>query len=186
MLNGKENKLKNQSQETSARTNTASNSGVSTSEPSQTQPWWEEDEFPLLNSLEIFWKINSDNIELLKENWKCIWEKCCSSDQNEKTKSSSNSTDFLVYEVRKVIEGDVLTVKNGWLDSIIEIWRQINPSFINGEPKELPLFDSAERMYKYLNNMIKIDKIHSWRDFEVQLTRIIEYRVSVAFYWVKL
>jgi hypothetical protein len=28
-----------------------------------------DEEFQLLNALEIFWNINSDNIELLKQNW---------------------------------------------------------------------------------------------------------------------
>jgi len=28
-----------------------------------------DDEFQVLNALEIFWNINLDNIELLKQNW---------------------------------------------------------------------------------------------------------------------
>ena len=30
-----------------------------------------DEEFQVLNALEIFWNINSDNIELLKQNWGC-------------------------------------------------------------------------------------------------------------------
>lgn len=62
--------------------------------------------------------------------------------------------------------------------------RGINPSFIDGSEKDLPLFDSAEGMYKYLNGMIKTEAIQSWRDFEVQLTKIIEYKVAIMYYAV--
>lgn len=143
-----------------------------------------DEEFQLLNALEIFWNINSDNIELLKQNWgwKCaIWV-----DDTESSPSADieNSVDFHIYETKRNIQGDVLTIKPEFLDNILSICKTINPFFISESEVNLPLFWNAENLYKHTLSMLKVIKVQKWQEFELQLTKVIEYKVIVMYYAV--
>ena len=116
VLNRKNSNSKTLTQEIASKTNDALDSKICEQAQTSNPSGWEEDEFPLLTSLEIFWKINSDNIDLLKDNWRWTCDKLWDSENISKFDS-----DFIVYEVKTVIEGDILIVKNGCIDSIIEI-----------------------------------------------------------------
>lgn len=182
MVKGKDNKMKHLLQDT---TNQAMSAQAMEGNDEITETALEEEEeFQLLNALEIFWNINSDNIELLKENWGCKCASCKSENTQKEPDNFIDILDFHVYEVKKVIQGDVLTIKPDYFEHILQICKGINPNFINGSMKDLPLFDSAENMHKYLNSMVKPDKIQSWKDFEIQLTKIIEYKVSIMYFAV--
>lgn len=51
-----------------------------------------------------------------------------------------NSVDFHIYETKRNIQGDVLTIKPEFLDNILSICKTINPFFISESEVNLPLF----------------------------------------------
>lgn len=146
-----------------------------------------EEDFQLLNALEIFWNINSENIELLKQNWWCKCEAWTNSDSLNKSQIDlAQKQDFHVLETKYQIQGDVLTIKSDFLQNILHIWKSINSNFLNGEEKDLFLFKNSENMYKYFLSSLKSEKVQSWNEFESQLTTIIEYKVTLFFYSVSV
>lgn len=157
---------------------------VPSSNPAQVDANPKDEEFQLLNALEIFWNINSDNIELLKQNWGWKCASCKNAEGNELDTSVTSSVYFHVYETKRNIQGDVLTIKPEYLQNILETCRIINPNFLTESPKELYLFNCAENMYKYFVSLIPTEIVQSWADFELQLTKIIEYKVLIMFYAV--
>ena len=156
-----------------------------------------EDEFQLLNAFEIFWNVTSENVDLLKQNWgwKCATShnlksgndsNKSESDDNQdslscKTGSKLEEVDFCLLSEMK-IEGDVLTIKSEYLDNILDIWKTINPKIFDEKSKELYVFSSKDNMHKYINDMIKFDKLKTWKDFEFQLTYIIGYKMYLMYY----
>jgi hypothetical protein len=146
-----------------------------------------EEDFQLLNALEIFWNINSENIDLLKQNWWCKCEAWSNSEPSHKSQVEvAKNVDFHVLETKYQIQGDVLTIKSEFLQHILNIWKSINADFLNGEEKELFLFKNSENMYKFFLNTLKSEKVQSWNEFETQLTTIIEYKVMLFFYSVSV
>jgi len=146
-----------------------------------------EEDFQLLNALEIFWNIDSENIELLKQNWWCKCDNCATdSSANSQQTNLAQEVDFHVYESKWNIQGDVLTIKPEYLQNILTVCKSINPDFLNGEAQDLYLFSSPNNMYKYLLNSLQAGKVQTWQDFEQQLTIIIEYKVTLLYYAVSL
>jgi len=64
MMNGNQN---NEKLQASCKNKFDNGSGSDSKNDSLTTS--KDDEFQLLNALEIFWNINSDNIDLLNQNW---------------------------------------------------------------------------------------------------------------------
>lgn len=176
--------MKGKGDQAKTATSPTPTSEVTSATQVQTDTTQKDEEFQLLNALEIFWNINSDNIELLKQNWGWKCASCKNSEGNEPDTSVTSSVYFHVYETKRNIQGDVLTIKPEYLQNILETCRTINPSFLTESPKELYLFNCAENMYKYFVSLIPTEIVQSWADFEQQLTKIIEYKVLIMFYAV--
>ncbi|CAI2358813.1 unnamed protein product [Moneuplotes crassus] len=140
------------------------------------------DECQVLNALEIFWNINSDNIDLLKQNWGCKCEKCQSSDGHRLEKSVVHSVDFHVYELKPNIQGDVLTIKPEFLNQILKFCKNVNENFFNEGEKDLSLFRNGPDLYTFLLSELKSVKPQTWKEFEIQLSKVVEYRVASMYF----
>jgi len=92
-----------------------------------------------------------------------------------------HSVDFHVYEIQPQIQGDVLTIKPEFLDNILNICKSANKDFFQKENMDLPLFSNAENLYKYVLESLKSRKVQLWQDFEMQLTKVIEYKIALMY-----
>ena len=166
------------------KTKTETDQDGTKAEENTTENQKRDEEFQVLNALEIFWNINSDNIELLKQNWGCKWDHCKGKNPKNLENSVIHSVDFHVYEVQPHIQGDVLTIKPDFLENILQIWKSINQKFFKEGEIDLPLFKNSENLHKYFLASMKEKKVQTWKEFEMQLTKVVEYKVASMYYAV--
>lgn len=77
-----------------------------------------------------------------------------------------------------------MTIKPEYLDNILLFCRMINPNFLCGEEYDLPLFESADNFYQHTLNSLRAVKVTTWKEFEDQLTQIIQYKMLIMYFAV--